>query len=136
MLFERLLLTIILLTVGAFAYWFYSQRQLHRVTTTRNTDPLLSGLKPGIPAIVYFTTPGCIPCKTQQQPALERLQGAMGEAVQILKFDATQIPEDADRWGVMSAPTTFILNAQGEPTAVNHGVADEQKLKRQLQAAA
>lgn len=54
---------------------------------------------------------------------------------EVLQFDATQVPDAADRWGVMSAPTTFVLNAVGEPQAVNHGVADERKLLQQIENA-
>jgi hypothetical protein len=40
----------------------------------------------------------------------------------------------ADYWGVLSAPTTFIIDARGQPRAVNHGLASMEKLLRQLEA--
>jgi thioredoxin-like negative regulator of GroEL len=132
---ERLLIVILLAASGVLVYQLYTRRQLATVSANRYIDPILRGLMPNVPAIIYFTTPTCLPCKTQQQPALHRLKTELGENVQIIQIDATEQPEAADRWGVFSAPTTFVLNAQGQPNAVNHGVADEHKLKRQIMKA-
>jgi len=129
---ERLLMVVLVATIAVTVYQLYTRRQLATVTANRHIDPILQGLLPNVPAIIYFTTPSCIPCKVQQQPALHRLKTELGENVQIIQIDATEQPDAADRWGVLSAPTTFVLNAQGQPNAVNHGVADEHKLKRQL----
>ncbi|MDQ7025809.1 MAG: thioredoxin family protein [Anaerolineae bacterium] len=130
---ERLLIITVVAVIAVFVYQMYTRRQLAFVTANRNIDPLLRGLNPNIPAIVYFTTPNCIPCKVQQQPALDKLKTDLGENIQIIQVDATQEPEVADRWGVLSAPTTFVLNTDGQAKAVNHGVADVHKLKRQIQ---
>ena len=132
---ERLLIVVLLSVVGVVIYRLWTQRQLQQVAAQRHTDPILQSLLPGVPAIIYFTTPMCLPCKTQQQPVLQRLQSEFGEMLQVVQIDATQDPDAADRWGVMSAPTTFVLNPDGYPKAVNHGVADETKLKQQLTAA-
>lgn len=88
----------------------------------------------GRPAILYFTTPDCVPCKTIQQPALERISSIYGNRVQIIKVDATIQPNLADAWGVLSVPTTFIIDSEGRPRGVNHGTASEERLKSQLRA--
>jgi thiol-disulfide isomerase/thioredoxin len=131
---ERLVITLLLLVIGFAIYTGMRRYQVRRIAST---DPILRDLKPNIPAIVYFTTPTCIPCRTQQQPALNVLQRELGDDhIQVVKIDATEHPDAADRWGVFSAPTTFVLDAHGKPREVNHGVADVDKLKRQLQAIA
>lgn len=132
---ERLFIAISLLLVGVFVYRFFIGYHIRRTTAFAQGDPLLEHLIPGVPAILYFTTPTCVPCRTQQRPALERLQSTLGEAVQIITVDATEHPEDADRWGVLSAPTTFVLDPQLHTRAINHGVADDHKLLMQLQEA-
>jgi thioredoxin-like negative regulator of GroEL len=132
---ERLLISLFLLAVGVLTYRTLVSHHIRRATKLANADPLLRGLKPGVPTILYFTTPTCAPCQTQQTPALKRVQSEMGDTVQIVRVDATEHPDDADRWGVFSAPTTFVLDAGGRTRAVNYGVADDQKLKRQLQEA-
>jgi thiol-disulfide isomerase/thioredoxin len=132
---ERLLVALMLLALGFAAYQVMNRRQISRTTALAPNDPLLSGVKPGVATIVYFTTPTCIPCKTQQMPALNRLQQELGEAVQIVQVDATEDPDAAQRWGVLSVPTTFVLDAMGTTRAVNHGVAETDKLRQQLRAA-
>jgi len=114
------------------AYGLLRRWQVRRAARIAPADPLLAALRPGVPAILYFTTPTCAPCKTRQRPALRALQMDLRDAVQVIEVDASEQPEAAMRWGVLSVPTTFILDRQGRPRQVNHGVADVDKLKRQL----
>lgn len=132
---ERILIVVILAVAGVAIYLIQTHQQIKRVNTfDQVSDPILSRLKPGVPAVVYFTTPGCIPCKTQQQPALAQLMTELGETgLQVIQVDATQEPDSADRWGVFSAPTTFILDSTGKTRTVNYGVADTYKLRKQLE---
>ncbi len=131
---ERIGLVIVLSVVAYIVYGTLTRRQLGRVAAAGSVDPILRGLQPGKPAIVYFTTPTCIPCKTQQAPTLDRLQAELSD-LQVVRIDATEDTAAADRWGVLSVPTTFVIDGSGKPREVNHGVADANKLKRQLQAA-
>jgi thiol-disulfide isomerase/thioredoxin len=130
---ERFILALVLLALGYAAYRVFTWSHLRRATTNAETDPILELLKPGVPAIVYFTTPTCIPCRTQQQPTLERLQTELGDAIQVVKIDAIENTAAADRWGVFSAPTTFVLDGQKHVREVNYGVADALKLRRQIE---
>ena len=129
---ERLVLAAVLLVAGFAAYQGFTRHHLRRIAERAPYDPVLQGLTPGVPTVVYFTTPTCIPCRTQQQPALALLQDELGSGVQIVKIDATQDPDAAGRWGVFSAPTTFVLDRNWNPREINHGVADADKLKRQI----
>lgn len=129
---ERLAVAIALLTVGFAAYQVLRRYHIQKTSATSTHDPILSDLKPGVPAIVYFTTPGCIPCVTQQQPALKRLQTQLGDDIQVIQIDASENSEVADRWGVFSAPTTFVVDSLRQVRDVNYGVADTPKLIRQL----
>jgi thiol-disulfide isomerase/thioredoxin len=122
----------VLSAVGFLAYGVFSRYHVRRAAAGATSDPILSDLKPGIPAIVYFTTPMCVPCRTQQQPALARLQTELGDNIQIVKIDAIEDSATADRWGVFSAPTTFVLDGSRHVRQVNHGVADTPKLRRQI----
>ena len=103
------------------------------LTRAKGKRLALETVHPGIPTILYFTTPTCIPCKTTQRPALARLQERLGDSLQVVEVDATERSEVADYWGVLSVPTTFIIDSQGRPRRVNHGVASTQKLQMQLE---
>lgn len=132
-MFERLILTSILMIAGVVGYCVYRRLHLSQLAKSVEIDPILSDLKRDIATIVYFTTPMCIPCKTQQMPALHKLKSELGDdSVQIVQIDATEDSSAAERWGVMSAPTTFVLDKMFQPKHINHGVADVNKLKRQL----
>lgn len=132
---ERLVIALTLLMLGMLMYQWITHRQIQRVAASVPIDPLLSSVQTGIPTIVYFTTPTCAPCRTQQQPALVKLQEELGGNIQIIRVDAVEDPETAERWGVFSVPTTFVLDKEGKPREVNHGVADIHKLRRQIEFA-
>lgn len=118
--------------LGLLAYWAWNRMQLQRL---RKPTSGLEDFAIGTPGILYFTTPECIPCKTQQRPAFKTLTDELGVNVQIIEVDATQRPDLADYWGVLSVPTTFIIDSNLQPRGVNHGVAGAEKLKKQLEAA-
>jgi thiol-disulfide isomerase/thioredoxin len=126
----RLALAIIIVGFGIFAYWCVNQRLL--LKAQNNALALFSKL-PDKPAIVYFTTPDCVPCKTIQRPALNKLSNLMGDKLEVIEIDATQRPDLAKQWGVMSVPTTFLLDSGGKARFVNNGVARVEKLMEQLQ---
>jgi len=99
----------------------------------RNNVSTLFSKLPNKPVIVYFTTPDCAPCKTVQRPALNQVSKLLGEKLQVVEIDATERPDLAKIWGVMSVPTTFLLDARGEARYVNNGVARVEKLMEQIQ---
>jgi thiol-disulfide isomerase/thioredoxin len=123
-------LAIVIIGLGVAAYWLIHQRLLMRARN--NIFALFSSL-PNKPVLVYFTTPDCIPCKTVQRPAIHRVSYLLGEDVAVVEIDATERPDLAKAWGVMSVPTTFVLDAHGEARYVNNGVARAEKLLEQIQ---
>lgn len=130
---DRVLIAVVLVAAGygifRLAQWWSLRRAQHLGTK----DPLLASFVPGRPAILYFTSENCVPCRTQQRPALEKLIHRLGEAnLQIIRVDADHDIEHARRWGVMTLPTTFVLDTHGQAQAVNYGVASVQKLTDQL----
>lgn len=126
----RFFLAIGIIVLGAAAYWFFNQHLL--VRAKNNIFTLLKTL-PNKPVIVYFTTPDCVPCRTVQRPALDQIRKLLGEKLQVIEIDASERPDLAQRWGVMSVPTTFLLDARGEARYVNNGVARVEKLMEQVQ---
>lgn len=132
---ERLGIAVALLAMGYFAYCMTRTYLLWRATKQAPSDPLLATAQRGIPAVLYFTTPTCAPCKFAQRPALQKLQAELGEAVQVIQVDATQNPDAASRWQVQTVPTKFVLDGTGTPRHINHGVTDFNKLLQQIRMA-
>ena len=120
-------LAIILCSIGVYL--------LYNWTLQFRTGSLLTDLGPKHPGaftLVYFTTPTCVPCKTVQRPAIQSLRQMLGNALHVVEIDAAERPELADRWGVMSVPTTFLIDPRGKLRHVNHGVARAEKLLMQI----
>lgn len=131
---SRLLITLTLIAFGVALYSAWNRWQMWRLSRGRAIAlPGLETTRVGAPAILYFTTPDCVPCRTTQRPALDRLQRELAEGVQVVEIDATIQPDLADYWGVLSIPTTFIIDTSGQPRRVNHGVTSAAKLKQQLE---
>lgn len=119
-----------LILSGLALYWLVNHLILARARGRRLG---LESIRPGIPAILYFTTPTCAPCKTVQRPAIERLKTQMGDCLQVIEVDASARPDLADSWGILSVPTTFIIDSRGRPRRVNHGLASAEKLLSQIE---
>jgi thiol-disulfide isomerase/thioredoxin len=126
----RTLLAFAIIVTGLAVYGFANRLVLARAAGKFKT---LQGFTPGIPAILYFTTSTCAPCKTVQRPAIQKVKQALGEKVQVIEIDASEHKDLADEWGVLSVPTTFIIDKKGQPRQVNHGVTRAEKLLTQLE---
>jgi len=129
---ERALLALLLLGSGVGLYWLFTRLVLLRARSNNTAHVGLPNFQPGLPAILYFTTPECVACRTMQRPALQRVRDYLGENLQVIEVNAQAQPELADRWGVLSVPTTFVLDAKGEPAEVNYGAASAEKLVKQV----
>ena len=125
----RILITLAIAGVGMSIYGLINRLILARAM---GRSKGLEGFLPGIPAILYFTTPTCAPCKTVQRPAIQQVMQTLGEGVQVIEIDGGERTDLADEWGVMSVPTTFIIDKNGQPRQINHGVARAEKLLVQL----
>lgn len=130
---ERLTLLLVLALLVTLGYTALQRWQMFRVRRAASNDALVRGLRPGVPAILYFSSPLCAPCHAQQRPALQHLLAELGDRVQVIEVNALEQRDVAERWGVLSVPTTVILDWQGRPRAVNVGVAGPETLRRQLQ---
>jgi len=108
-----------------------------RLANLRNrpTDWEILGTAPdGRPAILAFSTPGCAVCRSAQQPALDVLGRQLAGQVRILKIDLADRPDVATKYGVLTAPTTVVLGADGRIVSYNNGFAPAEQLAAQLSA--
>lgn len=131
---DRLLIALALIAVSFGAYAVGTRWQVSRVAR-KTGSPLLDGLKAGVPAIIYFWSETCPPCKTVQLPALKQLEAELGpQGIQIVLVNALEQPDVADAWGVLGLPTTFVVDGSGQPRRVNHGVTRAPQLRQQIEA--
>jgi thiol-disulfide isomerase/thioredoxin len=126
-LLSRLVWTLGLILAGFGLYYLITHLVL-----TRAANAAFPQETPGRPAILYFTTPDCAPCRTIQRPAIQKVKQELGEAFEVVEINAHEQPELARAWGVLSVPTTFVIGSNGKPLHVNHGITSAEKLIRQL----
>lgn len=126
----RVLIALGVIAAGVGVYLLLNWRILRRA---QENALGLESYKMGKPAVLYFTMVGCVPCKTTQRPALARLMEQTAGKVQLIEVDAVEQPKMAEHWGVLSVPTTFIIDQHGRPRQVNHGVTLTEKLLNQLE---
>jgi hypothetical protein len=84
--------------------------------------------------ILAFSTPDCVQCHTMQTPALRHVLAARGEAINVEEIDALDTPELAQRYHIVTVPTTVVLDATGKARAVNYGFANARRLLTQIDA--
>jgi len=126
---ERLAVTMILVMGAVIAYQAWKVYHLRRAGKLVSFPDFITGT----PGIVLFTADYCQPCKTQQQPAIQRVVQQMQE-IQVIEIDVQAQPDLAQQWGVLSLPTTFILDKNGQPREMNFGVTSTDKLRKQIEA--
>jgi len=82
--------------------------------------------------ILAFSSADCRQCHEMQIPALQRVLDARGSNVSIAEVDAPNSPELAQRYRVLTLPSTVIMDAAGRAHAVNYGFANTQRLLDQV----
>jgi thioredoxin 1 len=130
---ERLLIAAAVVAFAAAAYLAWRAWQRHRlaVAAEQAAPPAVAELADGTrPAVLYFTTPDCAQCRLQQTPILAQLAAKVDVAVH--KLDAVEQEALARFYGIMTVPTTVVLDPQLRPIAVNHGVTPLPKLLAQV----
>ena len=128
-MYERLAIILFVLIVAAIVMGLVRRREIQ---CAQNAARRL-GITPGIPTIVYFWSPRCHPCRNAQKPILERMAEEYGEKyLRLIAYNVDESADTAQAWGVMTIPTTFIIDQSGEVLFVNSGLATDEVLHRQL----
>ncbi|HEY3247272.1 MAG TPA: thioredoxin family protein [bacterium] len=125
------LIVLLSVVIAAVLLWAALSSRTRRFRAGTAADLLPS--PPGTRALVIaFTTPDCAPCRTAQKPALERLHLTHPHAVDVREVDATVDPALAERFGILSVPSTVVIASNGRVVAINHTLAAAAKLTAQL----
>ncbi len=85
------------------------------------------------PVILYFRSDSCGSCQAQAH-YLAQLAAEQAGRFTMRRIDTDLQPELAVQYGVMSLPTTLLLDRTGRVRHINFGLADTSRLGRQLDA--
>lgn len=111
---------------------FFARRDAARIG--RPLDRALSVDDPGAPTVLYFFGPHCAACSAQRA-ALAKVR-EWRERLNVVAVDAARDPDLAAWAGVVTIPSTAIVDPRRGLLAVNHGFKPAEALVAQLAAAA
>lgn len=123
-----LLLLIFLARYGIHRWQRWTQRRRWDAAATTALQAL--GLGDG-PVILTFSTPECAQCHLMQEPALNELL-RLEPGVQVRHIDAVERVDLASAFGVLTVPTTVVLDARHRPVATNNGYTPAARLRQQV----
>jgi thiol-disulfide isomerase/thioredoxin len=129
---ERLLILVGCAVLVYLGWQLLRWQQARRLQALAVERPFAELLPHGQPAIVAFSLPTCGECRARQAPALSRLHAQFGTAIQVTTLRADTHAELANKLGIMTVPSTVVLDPQGAVRYLNQGFADEQRLAEQL----
>ena len=127
--FAPLIAGVALLIAGAVVLL---QRRHQAGLVGRTLEPLLPD--DDATDILYFTGVACTICHVAQRPALARLVATRRD-ISVREVDVADEPELAQRYRVLTLPTTVVLDHHRRVVAVNAGFANESQLSRQVDQA-
>jgi thiol-disulfide isomerase/thioredoxin len=128
-MYERLAIILFVVIIAAIGIGLVRRRGKQRA---QNAIQRL-GITPGILTVVYFWSPRCHLCRNAQKPILERMVEEYSEKyLRLISYNVDESAEIAKTWGVMTIPTTFIVDQSGEVLFVNIGLVTDTVLHRQL----
>lgn len=135
----RLLLLTLGITLFAVSIWLWRLFVAWRLTRLAQAAVPISdsSIPPTAddarPSLLFFTAEWCAQCKLSQTPILAQLAELTGIPVQTV--DAVAEEELARHFGVMTVPTTVVLDRGRRPIAVNYGLTSLQTLQEQIAGA-
>ena len=125
-----ILLIVIVAAIGLWQLWrYYQGKQLLQLASANVPDTLAGRLPPG-PTVLYFTGAHCAQCRLQQTPILTQLVHAV--KINLHTVDAVEEESIARFYGVMTLPTTVLLDRSHTPKVINHGLASLPQLRQQV----
>lgn len=102
-------------------------RRTNRIVAAHNAAPAQAGGE----RVLYFTSDRCVQCLTRQEPALRALTDA-APTLAVQTFNAARDHAVAAAYGILTAPSTVVIRADGRVAAINHGFAPARQIAAQL----
>jgi thioredoxin-like negative regulator of GroEL len=87
------------------------------------------------PRLLVFSSRWCADCVVQRE-LIEQSRGAWRDSVEVSYHDAVSERELASSFGILTVPSLVVAAADGRVLQINHGLADEDRLRSLLGSAA
>lgn len=129
---DRLLLIVAVVAAVVLVWYCLRIWRAWKLRSLAHETPFAGIVPTGRPAVIGFSTPGCVECRSRQAPALAQLASDLGEAIQVCTLAAQDYPHLIDRLGILTAPATVVLDAAGMVRYVNLGFTDAATLAAQI----
>jgi thiol-disulfide isomerase/thioredoxin len=129
---QRMLIVIAVAATLVAAWFLIRLWRQWRLRQLQAQSPLADLVPSGKPAVVAFSTPYCLECRTRQAPALQRLQAQWRDRISIVSFSALDHAELVSRLGILTVPATVVLDAAGTVRNLNLGYTSDTQLCEQL----
>ncbi len=125
---------LLLLVVWSGRCFVEAQRRRALAATPLTVDGVNTDAHAGLSLvrILAFSSADCRQCHEMQIPALQRVLDARGSKVSVAEVDTPNSPDLAQRYRVLTLPSTVIMDAAGRAHAVNYGFANTQLLLDQV----
>lgn len=122
--------TVVLFGLGHVARLLWQRRVTARLRTGNDRRPVrFHG-----PALLYFHTDGCAPCRTQELHIREvqRTLAASGQTLRVVPYDALVETQIVRELRVVTVPTTVVIGRHDEVVGWNPGLTGARKLLEQV----
>ena len=130
---ERLYISALIITVSIGLGFFLRSIQKWRISNRSLKDPFQIYQWKESPTLLYFWTHNCSQCKPQER-YIEQAQLELrrsGKVLEILKYNALESTLLAKQLGVLTVPTTVLLDKKGRVVAWNNGLIQANKIIKQ-----
>lgn len=123
-MYERILIILLLAVVGSGAFSAFRAFHMRRLGHVESFNQ---------PLLLYFRSDHCAPCVTQSRYLDQLVQKWNGRII-IQQIDTDAEPDKARQFGILTLPTTILIDSVGQVRQVNYGLTNVQKLSQQLNA--
>ena len=131
---ERLLLAALLLAgIGLAGYLVRTHVGAH--SARRAATAMLPGSETATTRLLVFSTAFCADCAVQRQ-LIEEQRDTWGGSVEVSYHDAAQEGDLARRFGILTVPALVVAAPDGRVVGVKQGLADKDRLRSLIAAAA
>lgn len=129
---ERFVILVAAVIVAGAAAWLWQRWRERQLNGARADDIAAAS---SVPTVLYFTADWCGQCRLQQRPIIDRLLSSMHECFKLREIDVASETELANRFRVVTLPTTVVVAPSGRVVARNTGVTQDTTLNMQIQQA-